>query len=635
MTIMTIILALIAVSLLIFIHELGHYFVARWVGMNVEVFSIGFGRPILKWQRKGVQWQIGILPFGGFVKITGMEPKKGQVMHEIPGGFFSKSPWARIQVALAGPIANMILAVLCFSLLWGLGGRLKPFTEFTKVIGYVDQNSELFVRGVNAGDELKSIDNQPYNSYRDLIYSMISNQNFLDVSGFRVQYPSLSRVAFDYQLQLYPDPIRNNGDFKTVGILSPASYLFIASPPPAASPLSSFNLKASDRLVWADGELLFSQLQLSSILNDERALLTFERSGEIQFAKVPRVLVQDLDLLAKQKNELDDWHFEAKLPGKVRSVFFIPYQINDQMVVGRPIGFLNKNVEQESFRGIIETVRKIDQPLKAGDRILAVDGEVIDSPYQLMRSLQERKVSLIVENNAFAMRPVSWKNADSEFFKSIDWSEVLKVQNLMASRTSNRLGNLQLIKSIKPVPLKELTSEMGVSQGLKQYRLQASQEKDERKKEQMISELREIEGRKVLGITLSDQKVLYNPSPFALFSSVVSEMGRTLHAILSGSVSPKWLSGPVGVVQAVHHGIRESFQDALFWLGAISLNLGLFNLLPIPVLDGGHICFSVYEWVSGRRISAKMMERMVIPFVVLLILLFAYVTFQDISRLFH
>ena len=68
-------LAVFALGFLVFVHELGHYFVARREKMRVEAFSIGFGRPILAWKNKGVHWQIGWIPFGGYVKIAGMDSK--------------------------------------------------------------------------------------------------------------------------------------------------------------------------------------------------------------------------------------------------------------------------------------------------------------------------------------------------------------------------------------------------------------------------------------------------------------------------------------------------------------------------------------------------------------------------------
>ena len=74
-SIIYLLLAALALGFLILIHELGHYFVARREGMIVEVFAIGFGKPIFSWQRNGVKWQVCWLPFGGYVKIAGMEKR--------------------------------------------------------------------------------------------------------------------------------------------------------------------------------------------------------------------------------------------------------------------------------------------------------------------------------------------------------------------------------------------------------------------------------------------------------------------------------------------------------------------------------------------------------------------------------
>ena len=94
------------------------------------------------------------------------------------------------------------------------------------------------------------------------------------------------------------------------------------------------------------------------------------------------------------------------------------------------------------------------------------------------------------------------------------------------------------------------------------------------------------------------------------------------------------MAGPIGIVQLIHQSWEAGVKEALFWMGVISLNLGVINLLPIPVLDGGHIFFSLYEAVTKRRISGKTMERLVIPFVGPLVAFFLFITFHDLARLF-
>src|SRR5438132_112941 len=99
-----VVLAVLGLSFLIFIHELGHFWMARRVGMRVETFAIGFGKPIFSWIRDGVKWQIGWLPFGGYVKIAGTETEEGNDPFSVADGFYGKSPWDRIKVAIMGPL---------------------------------------------------------------------------------------------------------------------------------------------------------------------------------------------------------------------------------------------------------------------------------------------------------------------------------------------------------------------------------------------------------------------------------------------------------------------------------------------------------------------------------------------------
>src|SRR3989344_8333015 len=106
------VLGILGLGFLVFIHELGHYWMARRQGMRVEAFAIGFGKPLYTWEHKGVKWHICCLPFGGYVKIAGMQKEKGLEPYEIEDGFFGKPPWQRIQVALAGPLVNIAFAVV-------------------------------------------------------------------------------------------------------------------------------------------------------------------------------------------------------------------------------------------------------------------------------------------------------------------------------------------------------------------------------------------------------------------------------------------------------------------------------------------------------------------------------------------
>jgi regulator of sigma E protease len=144
--------------------------------------------------------------------------------------------------------------------------------------------------------------------------------------------------------------------------------------------------------------------------------------------------------------------------------------------------------------------------------------------------------------------------------------------------------------------------------------------------------LEQDQKRVFVGGIFEDRKVLYNPSPMNMFMGVFEETWKTLKALFTGYLSPKYMAGPVGIVGAMQYGWALGVKEALFWVAVISMNLGIVNLLPIPVLDGGHICFALYEAVTKRKIKSKTMERLIFPFVVLMILFFIYLTYQDILR---
>ena len=295
-------LAIVGLGFLIFIHEMGHYLIARRVGMKVEAFSIGFGKPIYFWVRDGVKWQICWIPVGGYVKIAGMQKEKGKEPHEIEGGFFNKSPLDRIKVAVMGPFVNFVFAFGAFALLWAMGGREKPFQEYTHIIGYVDPASELYKKGVRPGDEITKYDNTDYEGVKTLLYASIKKDSQSNLQGYQIDYYNQKKEYFDYSLDTYKaaGPTGREG-MRTIGVLSPARYMIYsqfpgseANPLPEGSSLENTGIQYGDRLLWLDGELLFSQMQLDKILNQPMTFITFERNGQILQSQVPIVEMNEL-----------------------------------------------------------------------------------------------------------------------------------------------------------------------------------------------------------------------------------------------------------------------------------------------------------------------------------------------------
>ncbi len=634
-----VILAAFGLGFLVFIHELGHYWMARRQGMTVEIFSIGFGKPIYTWEHRGVKWQFCWLPFGGYVRIAGMERKGTLEPHQIPDGFYGKKPWARIKVALMGPIVNIVFAFLAFCLLWTLGGRSKPFSEYTHLIGWVDSSSEIYSTGVRPGDEITDLNRKPFRNFQDFIYASIFDGPNVQISGQEVQYLEGEKTPFHYRFSFQKDSSigeRLRGIFST---MQPAAYLIYrqsSSLPLANSPMKESGIQDGDRILWADGKLLFSIQELIETINEPKALLTVERNGHAFLARVPRLKISDLRLNADQRAELEDWQHEAGIKGRASELFFIPYNLSQDNRIENAFSYLNKeSIEQQPAA---EARYPLEIPLQTGDRVMAVDGLPVASSYELLNLLQSRHIQIIVDREGPVV-PVSWKDADKTFVSSIAWSDLGNmIQSIGTERPIKQVGNLILLNPVSPRPMLQLDipeeKKEEMEAVLAAQRKEIDAIKDPKQKAQAEKLFEAGQNQVKLGIVPVNRTVNYNPSPFILFHNVFQETWKTIIALFSGNVSPKYMSGPVGIVHVMQQSWGYGFKEALYWLGMISLNLGVLNLLPIPVLDGGHICFSLWEWITKRPIKSKTMERLIVPFIVLMVALFVYMTYNDLMRLF-
>ncbi len=160
----------VVLGVLVFVHELGHYLAARWRGVHVEAFSIGFGRAIASWtDRQGTVWKLAWLPLGGYVKLHGQE-RPEDVADEVrarwlPGRtFHQKSVLSRAIVVAAGPVANFLLAAVLFAALFGTVGR--PVS--VPVIGDVVADGAAAKAGLRSGDRVRSIDGAAVSRFEDI-----------------------------------------------------------------------------------------------------------------------------------------------------------------------------------------------------------------------------------------------------------------------------------------------------------------------------------------------------------------------------------------------------------------------------------------------------------------------------------
>ena len=590
---------------------------ARRTGMTVEVFSIGFGKPIKKWQWKGVQWQICYLIFGGYVRIAGMEKKGVLEPHQIPDGFYGKKPWARIKVALMGPLANIAFAFLAFSAIWLMGGRDRPFQEFTHIIGWVDPQSVFYEAGIRPGDTITSYNGKPYDGYEDLIVSTISQGSKIEIEGYRLDSSTGQKTPFHTNLKL--DAKSSEEVLPTLLTMRMAAYLLYDTKPctTASIPICSSGIQSGDRLFAIDGEVIFSLNHLQQLVNEPKAFVTIERNGQSLQKKVSRIKIADLALSEEQKSELDDWKHESGLKGKVSQLFFIPYFITNDAIIESPL----KNGFSE---------------LEKGDKVVAVDGFPVASSRELLKQIQSRHLQIVVQRGE-KTSPMPWQASDAEFEKEMISSHFQKViASIGTNRPIQRSGEFNLLTPVQPVPILQTPQSKEVKESWEKREKEILQIKDPLLQAEELKQLRAEQNRLILGVDLhylKDRSVIYNPAPWSLCYDGLLQTWATIRGLVMGNIHPKQLASPIAIVGVMQYGWNQGVKEALYWLAFISLNLGIFNLLPIPVLDGGHIGFSLWQAVTRRPVSSKVMERITIPFIILLVGFMLYLTFNDVAKL--
>lgn len=631
---MSFILALFGLGLLVLVHEIGHYIAARRVGMRVEVFGIGFGRPLFSFWHKGVRFNICWIPFGGYVKIAGMEKEGPDAGTE---GFFAKKPLARIIVALCGPLFNVLFALLAFSLIWATGGREKPFSEVTNRVGWVDPHSQLYARGVRPGDRILSYNSKAVTGSKDHLYAVMTSGPVLKVEVEKLGVAAQPGKVTTIEVTPYQHPLTLEKGILTAGVLTPASFL-IWEPqkegglqekilPPGT------DIAPGDRILWVDGEPVFSLMQLKAIINNGLQFITVLRKDAYLHVRVPRVLVGEMKITPEMKGELSDWQYEGDVAKpKLNDLWFLPYNLTSDGVVEASIPFL----ESEKKPGSEEQA----DILMPGDHIVAVGSQTVSSAAQILRAFQEKRVLAVVDRKGLSAQSASVDTTDIAY--TTPYYDENYARLIDAIGTDHELkvsGSFVLLNSIVPRTEMQLLEELGRKEEAATHKaeevkaLQAIEDPQlrSRAEENMVQRDKEL----YLGLSgVHDASIHYNPDPLSACSQVFKEVYQTVSALLGGYLSPRWMSGPVGIFHVIQQQWTIGYKEALFWLGLISLNLAILNLLPLPVLDGGYIMLSIFEMITGIKLRVETIEKIVLPFAILLIALLLYLTYHDVIRIF-
>jgi len=168
---MGILVAILVLSVLIFFHELGHFSAARFFGVQVDVFSIGFGKKLYSRVIGKTEWSISLIPLGGYVKMKGQDDSDPTKKSYDSDSYNSKRPWQRIIILLAGPFANFLLAFILYFAIANLG-----VPKLLASVGVVSEGNPAISAGVLKGDKILKIDNTDIIYWEDIGEAINSSQ---------------------------------------------------------------------------------------------------------------------------------------------------------------------------------------------------------------------------------------------------------------------------------------------------------------------------------------------------------------------------------------------------------------------------------------------------------------------------
>ncbi len=275
---MTTILAfLFVLGVLIFVHELGHYMMAKRLGVKVLTFSLGFGPKILKFRRGDTEYCISAIPLGGYVKMAGENPDDPR--SGTSDEFLSKTKWERFQILIMGPAMNIALAVIVMALVMMQGAEVPAYQDQPPVVGAVLPGSPADQVGIRRGDRILTIAGDAVDTWDSFFMGIGTRAN-------REVAVTLLRDGQTQAVTVRPTP-QTRFEVGDIGVLPDVNPSIEAVTP--GEPAEKAGLKAGDVVIAVNGERVIIGRQLSEAIsrNAGRAVeLTIQRNGQEQRVSV-------------------------------------------------------------------------------------------------------------------------------------------------------------------------------------------------------------------------------------------------------------------------------------------------------------------------------------------------------------
>jgi regulator of sigma E protease len=542
---MDVIYFILLIGPLVFVHELGHFLVAKAFRIKVLKFSLGFGPLMIGKQWGETYYQIAWIPLGGFVRFLGDDPREDVLPRDRARTFLSAAAWKRALVVFAGPCMSLLFPVLCYFAVGMMIDELAPPT-----IGEVVPETPAERAGMRAGDRVVSVDGEPIYGFSDL-QDAISSRPGEDLSIV------VQRGDERLTLSVRPTLVKRArfpmfDIFEEVGQLGihgvyPAPVIGV---PSDSSPAAQAGLRTFDLVTGVDGRPTRRWIDLEQVLADAIP----GRPMEVSYLRTQQTGWAFADVFVHE-------------PG--RATVTPAAGEGGRADVGVELASLYVSHVLAGWPGDVAGLRP-------GDKIVAVDGHAIRVWVQFVDAI---------------------------------------------NRVPDQPHRISVVRGGE-----ELTAELRLERRTRNDRYGGEV----------------VDYRPGIGVfrayTVDDPV----PNPNRIARAAVGAVRETVEVIhfmaigimrmLQGRVSCESIGGPIMLFEIAGTAGRQGAHSFLSVLALISVNLGLLNLLPVPVLDGGHLMLLGVETVRRRPLSLKAREIVNLVGLGLLILLMVFAFKNDIQR---
>lgn len=653
------VLIVIGFGFLIFVHELGHFLVAKMVGIKTTQFAIGFGHSLLTW-RKGIgfrtgttepeyekllaegadpatlgetEYRLNYIPLGGYVKMLGQEDMDPTARSEDPRAFNNKSVSARFAVISAGVIMNIIFGMIFFVIAFMSGVKFPPAivgeiagdSPAAKVYAQGHDNDPAYL-GLKPDDQITHIDDQEVGDMMDIKYATILAKEDSSLK-MTVKRPG---EASDLTFMVKPETNDVSGLF-WIGINPPASLE--VGEVEKGSEAHTAGIRKGMFITAVNGQAVqtYSQYLAAIKASHGGALaITFtDRKSKNSL----EINVDSTPLLTQQADSPDN------LLGLVPPIMIL------EVIEGNPAA--EAGVQP---RDIVASIGNIAWPDFETFRKMIAEANRKPLAMTVLRDGKEVSLDPVTpdKNNLIGVR--GFRNAietnilcntvagsPAEGSNIIPGSRLTSVNGKPVASWAEFQQALAVVNAENSKAEVVLGYELNIAGNPSEQATITIDEADTEK----IADAGWVAtlpvGMDLLMLQVSvvgDDPMEATALGFTKTHQFITQTYMTLVRLTQGTVPADKLSGPVGIVHQGTIIAKRGWQYLLFFLGLISVNLAVINFLPIPITDGGQAVFLAIEKIKGSPVSVRFQTAATLVGLALLGCVFLFVTFNDFTRLF-